>query len=540
VTSKAPDLLVRGTIHTLDPARPRAEALLAREGRIVRVGTHLDCRREARPGARHLDTGEGCAVPGLADAHGHVVLHARAMEELALGGAPDAAVCVRLVAERARHVATGMWVRGRGWDQHRWPGGAFPERALLDAAVPEHPVLLERVDGHAAWVNARALALAGIGEGTADPPGGRIVRDARGRATGLLVDRAQDLVQACIPHPGVDELMRLIGAGLGDLARRGLTSVHDAGCTSSVMRAYARLAEADRLPVRVYAMLDGGQPQGSLGAELARWGARPALGLLEARAVKLFADGALGSRGAALLEPYADEPGTRGLFLLSPDELRARVRLVARAGFQPAVHAIGDAACRAVLDAFEAVAREVDLASLRPRVEHFQIVRAEDVPRLGAVGGVASMQPVHATSDAAWVAGKLGEGTAALRGAYPWRQVLAAGIPLAFGSDFPIESPDPRAGLFAAEARRPAGSSETWMPQERLTREEALRAFTAGAAWASFAEGRRGALRPGLDADLTLFGADVMEVSVDELPGVPVTATVVAGRVVFETGAAAA
>ena len=272
MTSPAQDLLVTGTLHTLDPARPRAEALLARDGRIVRVGSHLDCRREARPGARHLDTGAGCAVPGLADAHGHVVLHARAMEEVALGGAPDAATCVRRAAERAAILPAGAWVRGRGWDQHRWPGGALPDRELLDAALPEHPALLERVDGHAAWVNARALALAGIGDDTPDPPGGRIVRDGRGRATGVLVDRARDLVHDRIPHPGVDELARLIGRGLADLARLGLTSVHDAGCTSSVMRAYARLAEGGALPVRVYAMLDGGQPQGPLVAELARWG----------------------------------------------------------------------------------------------------------------------------------------------------------------------------------------------------------------------------------------------------------------------------
>ncbi|HET9599437.1 MAG TPA: amidohydrolase [Anaeromyxobacteraceae bacterium] len=533
MSSVVPDLLVTGTVYTLDPARPEVEALLARDGRIVRTGTHLDCRREARPGAVHLDTRDGCAVPGLADAHGHVILHARAMQEVALAGAADAAACVRLAAERARTLPTGAWVRGRGWDQHRWPGGALPDRALLDAAVPDHPVLLERVDGHAAWVNARALALAGVGEGTPDPGGGRIVRDARGRATGVLVDRAQDLVHARLPHPSVDELMALAEAGLADLARRGLTSVHDAGCTSSMMHAYERLAEADRLPIRVYAMLDGSQPRGALAAELARWSARPELGLLESRAVKLFADGALGSRGAALLEPYADEPGTRGLALLEPAELAARVRLAARAGFQPAVHAIGDAACRAVLDAFEALSGELDLARLRPRIEHFQIVRREDVPRLGAVGGVASMQPVHATSDAPWVEAKLGAGTPAAAGAYAWRQVLDAGVPLAFGSDFPVESPDPRAGLFAAEARRPAGWERPWRPEERLTRDEALRAFTQGAAWASFAEGRRGALRAGMDADLTLFAADLLDAEVDELPGLPLTGVVVAGRIVF-------
>jgi predicted amidohydrolase YtcJ len=505
-----------------------------RGGRVVRAGRHLDCRREARAGVHHLDTGDGCAVPGLCDAHGHVLLHARALEEVPLADAPDAYACALRAADRARSLPAGAWVRGRGWDQHRWPGGRLPDARALDAAVPHHPVWLERVDGHAAWVNGAALRLAGIGAATPDPPGGRIVRGVSGEPTGVLVDRAQDLVRAHLPHPTPEELERLLVTGLADLASLGLTAVHDAGCTSSVMRAYAHLAEEDRLPLRVYAMLDGGQGDGALGAELARWSARPEVGRLEARAVKLFADGALGSRGAALLEPYADAPGERGLFLAAPAELRARLVRVARAGFQPAVHAIGDAACRAVLDAFEEVARELDLAALRPRIEHFQLVRPEDVPRLRTVGGVASMQPVHATSDAPWLATKLGEGSAAWRGAYPWRQVLRAGVPLAFGSDFPIESPDPRAGLFAAEARRPAGWDVAFTPEERLTREEALRGFTTGAAWAAFAEGRRGMLRAGMDADLTLFGADVFDADVEELRDLPVKATVVGGRVEFE------
>ncbi len=529
-----PDLLVTGTIHTLDPARPRADALLAREGRILRLGSSAECRREARPGARHLDAKDGCAVPGLADAHGHVVLHARALEEVRCAGSLDEAECAGRAAERARALPPGAWVRGRGWDEDRWPGRRLPSERTLSAAVPDHPVLLERVDGHAAWVNARALALAGIGPDTPDPAGGRILRDAQGRPEGVLVDAAQDLVHACIPHPSGRELERLILAGLEDLARFGLTAVHDAGCTSSVLRAYARLASADRLPLRVYAMIDGGQPEGSLAAELARWSAAPSTGRLDVRAVKLFADGALGSRGAALLDGYADDPGNHGLFLLPPPALRERVARVARAGFQPAVHAIGDAACRAVLQVFAAVAKELDLARLRPRVEHLQIVRSEDLPLLRESRAVASMQPVHATSDAAWIAGRVGEGTPALRGAYAWRQVLRTGAPLALGSDFPVESPDPRLGLYAAEARRRAGAAGPWAPEERLAREEALRGFTWGAAYASFAEDRRGMLREGADADLTLFGEDVMALPVERLLEAPLTATVVGGRLAWE------
>ena len=528
-----PDLLVTGTIHTLDPVRPRAEALLARGGRIVLLGSAAECLGAARPGARHLDAGGGCVVPGLADAHGHVVLRGLALEQVSLRDAPDEAECVRRVTERARATPPGTWVRGRGWDQNRWPGQTLPTERALSAATPDHPVLLERVDGHAAWVNTRALDLAGIGPNTADPPGGRILRDAQGRPTGTLVDAAQDLVHARIPHPTGRELERLILTALGDLVRLGLTAVHDAGCTSSVVRAYARLAAADRLPMRVYAMIDGNQSAGSLAAELARWSSEPDIGRLEIRAVKLFADGALGSRGAALLDGYADDPGNRGLFLLSPKELRERVSLVARAGFQPAVHAIGDAACREVLRAYAELARHMDLARLRPRVEHLQLVRAEDLALLRESGAVASMQPVHAIADAPWVAARVGDGPA-LRGAYAWRQVLRTGAPLALGSDFPVESPDPRLGLYAAECRRPAGATAPWNPEERLSRLEALLGFTWGAAYAAFAEDRRGVLRERCEADLTVFADDIFELPAERLPEARVAATVVGGRVEHE------
>ncbi len=526
-----PDLLVLGTVHTLDPARPRAGALLARNGRVLKLGTAAECRAEASSGARVVELGAGCAVPGLADAHGHVVLHARALEEVRCGGAPDEVACAALAAARAHALPPGGWVRGRGWDQNRWPGQAYPTARTLSAAVPDRPTLLERVDGHVAWVNERALALAGIDARTPDPAGGRILRDAHGHPTGVLVDAAQDLVLSRIPHPSGPELERLLAAGLRDLARLGLTSVHDAGCTSSVLRAYAKLADADALPLRVYAMVEGSQPEGSLRAELARWGSTPAIGRLDVRAVKLFADGALGSRGAALLDGYADEPGNHGLFLLAPEALRARLALVVKAGFQPAVHAIGDAACREVIAAFAELARTHELARLRPRVEHLQLVRGEDLKRLREVGGIASMQPVHAVNDAPWVAARLGEGSAALRGAYAWRQALAAGLPLALGSDFPVESPDPRLGLAAAEGRLPRGAADPWTPAERLTRAEALRGFTWGPAHASFADDRRGVLREGADADLTLFGEDLLSVELARLPEIPLAGRVVGGRV---------
>jgi predicted amidohydrolase YtcJ len=528
------DLLVVGLLYTLDPARPRAEAALARDGRFACVGSLADCEARARPGARRLDLGAGSAVPGIADAHGHVLGWARSLEEVSCAGLSTPAECAARAAQRARSLPPGAWLLGRGWDQNLWPGGAFPDERELSAAVPDRPALLTRVDGHAGWANARALAAAGIGAASPDPPGGRILRRADGSPSGVLVDAALEAVARRVPEPTDPERERLLSAALASLVRFGLTAVHDAGVDGPTLEAYARLARQDRLPLRVYAMLDGMAPEAVLREQIDRWRREPEIGRLEVRAAKLYADGALGSRGAALLAPYADDPGTTGLLLLQPAELRARLRLLAGAGIQPAVHAIGDRACREVLATFEQVEAELPLRALRPRVEHLQILRPEDAPRLARSGAVASMQPTHATSDGPWAERRLGHGTSAQVGAYAWRRALESGAVLAFGSDFPVESPDPRLGLVAAEERIPTGAREPWMPEQRLSRLEALRAFTAGAAYAARAEGRRGMIREGFDADLTAFAGDVMAVPAAALRELPVRAAVVGGRVEFE------
>jgi predicted amidohydrolase YtcJ len=519
------DLLVVGAIHTLDPARPSARAVLLRGGKIACVGSEEECARRAGPGAERVEAGS--AVPGLVDAHGHVQGLGRSRRELSCATAASEEACAAMVADRARSAPAGSWIRGRGWDQNRWPGARFPSEASLSRAAPDHPVVLVRIDGHACWVNARALDAAGIGPGTPDPPGGKILRGADRKPTGILVDAAQALVFGKIPAPTSAEIEDELLAGLRELAALGLTEVHDAGVPPDALDVYARLAAEDRLPLRVYAMIDGQVPLPALEAELARWKARPEVGRLTVRAVKMYADGALGSRGAALHEDYADDPGNRGLLLTPPDVLQAKVRAVARAGFQPAVHAIGDLGVSTVLDAFEAAG---DLRRLRPRVEHLQVILSRDVPRLAATGAIASMQPVHATSDGPWVPARLGAGTDRFRGAYAWRTVLRAGVPLAFGSDFPVEEPDPRAGIAAAEERI-ARDGNPFTPEQRLTREEALRAFTAGAAYAAFTEARRGMIREGLDADLTVFADDVLAGPPERVRRSRVTRTIVGGRV---------
>ncbi|GAC1338000.1 MAG: amidohydrolase [Myxococcales bacterium] len=528
------ELLVAGLLHTLDPARPRAEAALIRGGRFAVVGSRDACARAAGPSARLVELGEGCATPGLADAHGHLLHLGRALVEVDLSGARSEAACVARVAERARETPAGNWIRGGNWDQTLWPEARFPTLDALSRAVPDHPVALSRVDVHALWVNARALEECGISRATQDPPGGRILRRDGGAPAGVLIDNAGDLVSSRIPRPRPAETEALVLRAARAVALLGITSVHDACVGPELGEVLRGLAARDALPLRVSAMLDGQvtTSDAQLDDQMARWSGAPAVGLLTVPAVKLFADGALGSRGAALLEPYEDDAGNTGLFITPPDVLRERILRVARKGFSPAVHAIGDAACRAVLRAFVEVAR-AGLAGVRPRVEHLQILRPEDAPLLRASGAVASMQPVHATSDGRWAEERLGRGTPRQRGAYAWRQAKEAGAVLAFGSDFPVEGADPLQGIYSAVARRLAGAAPdapAWMPEQRLDRPEALHAFTAGAAYAERAENRRGRIQAGYDADLTLFGRDLLGVPEAEIPRVPIAGTVVAGR----------
>ena len=517
-----PDLLIVGTLHTQDPSRPLAQAALVRDGRFVRVGTREECEAASHENLRFIELGQGCAVPGLIDAHGHPRLHGLRLQQVNLAGARSEQECVDRVARYAQLVPPGQWIRGGGWDQNLWPSRGFPGVELLSAATPQHPVLLERVDVHAAWCNELALRAAGLSPSTPDPAGGRIARRPDGKLAGVLIDAAMDLVRRAVPRLSVNESEEAILRSLRAAAAVGLTCVHDAAAGPETLAAYRRLAEQDRLPIRVYAMIDGASLE-----PMREWREKPGTNLLTVRAVKLFADGALGSRGAAMFDPYEDDPGNTGLWLMDPREIEEKVALVSQAGFQTCVHCIGDRACTLTLQALARAPRE-----LRPRAEHLQILRARDVPLLKRSGAIASMQPAHATSDGSWAESRLGRGTERQRGAYAWKQALEAGAPLAFGSDFPVESLDPREGLRAAVGRKIA-TGAVWMPEQRLTRAQALHAFTAGAAFAEFAEGRRGLIREGFDADFTVFGRDIMEVHVDELPSVPVTATVVGGNVVY-------
>jgi hypothetical protein len=517
-----PPLLLTGGLVRVDArSAPRPAALLLVQGRIAFVGSEKEARRRAAPDTRVVRLGGAVVIPGLADAHGHLQGLGRARESIDLRSLPVAMIAAR-VKERASSVPEGSWIEGRGWDQNLWPEAAFPGREELDAAAPKHPVLLERVDGHAVWANAAALRAAGIDPekpAPPDPDGGRILRDAAGRPTGVFIDNAAGVLERAIPAPDAATLARRFLAAAQECVRNGLTSVGDAsGYGPGEIAALSTLARAGELPVRVYATV-GATPEGL--ALLDRGAITE--GRLPVRAVKLFADGALGSRGAALLAPYADEPATSGLVATSEERIREVVARCFRAGWQPWIHAIGDRGNRMALDAFEGALAVERPKDARPRIEHAQVVSRQDVPRFARLGVIASVQPTHATSDMGWAVKRLGPER--IEGAYAYATLLRSGARMAGGSDFPIESCDPRLGLYAATARQ-----ET---SERLSVAEALALFTEGAAYAQFAEGRRGRIAEGFDADITVLDRDLLDGQRAAIPKLEVLMTVVGGEVVF-------
>ena len=473
-------------------------------------------------------------TPGLIDAHSHLLGLGQALSEVDLTGAPTYEEMIRRVREAASRAPAGTWVYGRGWDQNRWPGKAFPTHGALSAAIPDRPVWLTRVDGHAALVNARAMQILGIDEATRDPSGGRFLRDAAGRPSGVLVDNAQG-VRDRLPAPPPAEIQRWISAAAGHCVAFGLTTVTDMGVGQDAIDAYQALRKAGKLPLRAGLFLTDNADL------LARWMQRgPEIdpeARVNVRGVKLYADGALGSRGAALLEPYSDDSNNLGLLVSTGDHLEDVSRRAAAAGFQVGIHAIGDRGSLVALDAMEKA-----LGGPRPaarfRLEHSQIVRVQDLERMARLGIIASMQPTHATSDMPWAEDRLGPRR--LERAYAWRKVLNDGGRLALGSDFPVESADPRLGLYAAVTRqdvqgKPAGG---WLPGERLTREEALRGFTLDAAWSLFLEKEVGSLEVGKRADLVVFARDIMAVPEVEIPRVDVDMTLVEGEIVHQRGKA--
>ena len=454
-------------------------------------------------------------IPGLIDAHGHVLNYGLSLFRVDLIGTRSEQSAVQRVVDFAAENTELDWIQGRGWNQVLWNSNSFPSAASLDTALSDRPVWLSRIDGHAGWANSVAIELAGVTESTEDPPGGQIIRDDDGKPTGVFVDNAMALIRSRIPPSSTAELSFALNTSMQKLASFGLTSVHDAGVDSRVVQAYKVLLEAGPLPIRVNVMLAATDPYYE--QRLAEGHFRSDDDTLTIRSVKIAADGALGSRGAALIEEYSDLPGTTGLLLHNPERLEYFMRAAMNAGFQVNTHAIGDNANKIVLDNYQQLIAETGTRDLRHRVEHAQVLRYEDILRFAELGVIASIQATHATSDKNMAQDRLGE--VRIQGAYAWRKLRDAGAVIANGSDFPVESPNPFYGLHASITRQDHGNEPAagWFPEERMTVEEAFASFTIDAAYAGHQENLLGTLEPGKKADFILLDRDIFTSPVSEI-----------------------
>ena len=477
---------------------------------------------------RTIDGGGRTLLPGLIDAHGHVMGLGQSALTLDLVGTASLAELQQRLKAYAAANPKG-WIVGRGWNQELWPDKSFPTAADLDSVVRDRPVVLERVDGHAVVVNSATLKSAGISAATKDPSGGKIERNSSGEPTGLLIDAASELVTSKVPAPTREQEDQALAKAQNALLSVGVTAAADMGTSIDGWSAMWRAAYDGRLQVRIIGYLAGAEPL-KLFDRPTGWlyGDRLRLG-----GVKFYADGALGSRGAWLKRPYADQPDTHGLRFQSDEQMFALANEAAAKGFQVAIHAIGDAANAQEMTVFERLSK-IYRGDRRWRIEHAQVIDPADIPRLAPAGIIASMQPTHQTSDRTMAEKRLDPPR--LQGAYAWQSVLQSGARLAFGSDFPVESPNPFPGLAAAVSRQDLNGQPPggWMPQERLTFEQALHAFTRGAAYAGFAEGKIGALEPGKWADFIIVDRDVTIADPQSLGRTQVLETWVAGEKVFE------
>jgi predicted amidohydrolase YtcJ len=519
--------VVNAQIYTVDPQQQSATAIAVKGHKILAVGD--DVSQFIGPDTQKIDAHGKTIVPGFIDSHGHVLGLGQSLAQIDLRG-------VRSEQEAAQRVAAvrgktpGEWIIGNAWDQNLWPSKSFPTKQSLDRVAPGNPVVLSRVDGHAVWVNSAALKIAGITSNLTDPQGGRIVRDSSGEPTGVLVDRAQSLIDSKVPPPTPADIENALEQAAQLCSSFGLTTVHDAGIDAPTLAAYRTLIAKGRLPLRIYAMIRVADA-GPLWHAFQSSG--PEVGdFLTVRSVKLYADGALGSRGAALLEPYSDDPGNRGLLISSRELIEKVAREALAAGFQVNTHAIGDRANRTVLEAY-AAALENQKNDKRFRVEHAQVVAPEDFARFRDNSIIASMQPTHATSDMPWAAARIGPER--IRGAYAWQTFRKLGVRLAFGSDFPVESPNPMWGFYAAITRqdRDGNPPGGWFPEQRLTRAEALRAFTIDGAYAAFEEQKKGSLVPGKLADFVMLSDDIMRIPDSQVWRAHVLMTVLDGKIVY-------
>ena len=501
------------------------DSLLFENDTVIAYGSHDELAKQAKASIS-IDGKGATLLPGLTDAHGHVLGLGLNLMRVDLRGIDSLKQTLRTIEDYAKANSELRWIQGRGWNQVLWAKKEFPTKQMLDRFISDRPVWLSRIDGHAGWANSKALELAGITKDTTDPAGGKIIRDEQGEPTGVLIDAAMDLVESQIPELNQMERRTALELAFDHMLKLGITSVHDAGVDFDTYKLMLEMAKQQQIPVRLYGMLSGSDPRLETMLKLGKI----ELPYLKFRSVKLYSDGALGSRGAALLAPYSDEPDNKGLLLTTEKKLSEDLSLITQYGFQANVHAIGDAANRLVLDAFAKLPEEQSADVLRHRIEHAQVVALEDIPRFAELNIISSMQPTHATSDMNMAGERLGDER--LKGAYAWRKMREHNVLIAAGSDFPVELANPFLGIHAAVTRQnsenlPEGG---WLPGEKLNRAETLKAFTIDAAYSGFWENEIGSLEAGKKADFIIVDKDIFTIEAEQLDDVQVLQTWVGGK----------
>lgn len=498
------------------------------EGKVLATG---DALKDSYANAKIIDGRGKTLIPALTDAHGHVSSLGYTLLSIDVRGYESAERISQAIGKYADKQPQLSWIRGRGWNQVLWADQQYPTAATLDAVVADRPVWLERIDGHAGWANSAALKLADITRETQDPPGGQIFRDSQGNPSGILIDNAMNLVASVIPAPGPTEINAALQKASDQLLSLGIVSAHDAGISALEHSEYRQLADSGQMRIRIYAMLSSTDPQ--LSQIISKGESADAEDMYIMRSVKVYADGALGSRGAAMIEPYSDQPNHNGLMLTSKEELEPLVEQVLGAGFQVNIHAIGDLGNRVALDTFEKAFTHVGGRELRNRIEHSQVVAIEDIPRFKTLDIIPSMQPTHATSDMNMAEDRVGP--ARLGGAYAWRTFLNQGSIVASGSDFPVELANPFHGLHAAVTRQDHNNQPEagWIAKEAMTVEEALRSFTIDAAWAANQDRTLGGLSAGKWADFILLDQNIMEIDPQQIWKTKVEQTWRAGELMY-------
>lgn len=529
-------VLYNSTLYTVDDKQPRAEAVVAVDGRITYVGTTAEALKRAPADAKKFDLRGQTVFPGLTDAHAHLAGIGERELSFDLQGTVSLAELKQKLVARAAANPNDAWIIGRGWLESRWTPAVFPSKADLDAVVKERPVVLHRADGHALLANSAALKRAGIDRNTPNPAGGEILKDSSGEPTGMIVDNAMALMERHMPPPTEAERLKALEVGAERETRIGWTQIQNAGTPYDEVDLLCRLYTSGRIKLRVYNAIGG--PGADAERFLKEGPATKKCGdRLTVRSIKLYMDGALGSRGAALLAPYSDSPKSQGLLLNQPEVLAPILREALKCGIQIETHAIGDRGNRLILDLYEQAFAAVPVkdravAEPRWRVEHAQVISAADIPRFKTLGVIASMQPSHAIGDLYFAPARLGPDR--LAGAYAWKSLLDNGATVVAGSDAPVEIGDPRIEFYAAVARRSLEgfADKNWHLEQRVSREQALKMLTLWPAFAAFQERERGSIETGKQADFTVFASDLMTIPEPEILKARVTMTIIAGDVV--------